>query len=222
MICQLFSSLECGDYYCSLRTDRPCAFQSCRGIEGFVSILLRLFFTFLKIGAFAFGGGYAVLPLITQYVVEENGWLTVSELTDLVSLSQMTPGPIAINSATFIGTKVAGLPGAVVATLGNVLPQLILMMALGYLLFSRSGELKPLEKILKGLKPAIVGLVAIATIQMMQSSLFAEGSSLQWSLLGVIGLAVGLIGYGSRKLDVIQLVVIAAVLGVGFHAVGIG
>ncbi|MCI6156535.1 chromate transporter [Peptoniphilaceae bacterium SGI.137] len=187
-----------------------------------MSILLRLFFTFLKIGAFAFGGGYAVLPLITQYVVEENGWLTVSELTDLVSLSQMTPGPIAINSATFIGTKVAGLPGAVVATLGNVLPQLILMMALGYLLFSRSGELKPLEKILKGLKPAIVGLVAIATIQMMQSSLFAEGSPLQWSLLGVIGLVVGLIGYGSRKLDVIQLVVIAAVLGAGFHAVGIG
>lgn len=187
-------------------------------------VLATLFTTFLKIGAFAFGGGYAVLPLITSYVVQEKGWLTVPQLTDLISLSQMTPGPIAINSATFIGTKVAGLPGALVATAGNVLPQFVLMMILGYFLFRSGKELPWLKKILKGLKPAIVGLVAIATLQMLQSSLFTNG---EWdvqavALLGVIGLVIGLIGYGSRKLDVIQLVVVAAVVGVALHAFGIG
>ena len=91
-------------------------------------LLLELFLVFVQIGAFAFGGGYAVLPLIQKFVVEDRGWLSTAEMTDLVSLSQMTPGPIAINSATFVGTKLAGIPGAVVATMGNVLPQLILMI----------------------------------------------------------------------------------------------
>ena len=93
-------------------------------------VLLELYWVFLQIGAFAFGGGYAVLPLIQKFVVEDRGWMNLKEMTDLVSISQMTPGPIAINSATFVGTKVAGLPGAVVATLGNVTPQFILMTIL--------------------------------------------------------------------------------------------
>ena len=85
-------------------------------------IYLRLFLSFLQIGAFSFGGGYAALPLIRHQVVEANGWLQLSEFTDLITISQMTPGPIAVNSATFVGLKVAGIPGAVVCTLGCVLP----------------------------------------------------------------------------------------------------
>ena len=101
-----------------------------------INKLLLLYITFLKIGAFAFGGGYAVLPLIQRYVVNDMKWLTIKELTDLVSLSQITPGPIGINSATFIGTKVASVPGAIVATIAEVTPSCILMLLLGYFLFS--------------------------------------------------------------------------------------
>ena len=81
-----------------------------------------IFFCFLKIGAFSFGGGYAALPLIQGEVVGNYGWLSMREFTDLVTISQMTPGSIAVNAATFVGTRLAGLPGAVIATAGCVLP----------------------------------------------------------------------------------------------------
>ena len=177
--------------------------------------LALLYLTFLKIGAFAFGGGYAVLPLIAQYVVQEQGWLTTKGLTDLVSLSQMTPGPIAINSATFIGTKVAGIPGAIIATLGNVTPQFILMMILGYFLFSRHQEMPWLDRILKGLKPAIVSLVGLAALDMVTASLFTDGvwSLSSLSLAGVIGFAIGFVFYARKRLGVIGIVLVSAMTG---------
>lgn len=183
-------------------------------------VLFDLFFTFLKIGAFAFGGGYAVLPFIEQYVVNDKAWLTIQELTDLVSLSQMTPGPIAINSATFIGTKVAGIPGALAATAGNVLPQLTLMMILGYFLFG-GRKLKFLDAILVGLKPAIVGLIAIAALSMFTSSLFI-GKAWDFSaisLLGAAGFVLGFFFYRKKKLSVIQIVVLAAAVGLVWHGI---
>ena len=90
-------------------------------------IYLQLFLSFLQIGAFSFGGGYAALPLIRHQVVEANGWLQLSEFTDLITISQMTPGPIAVNSATFVGIRIAGIPGALVATLGCILPSCLLL-----------------------------------------------------------------------------------------------
>ena len=85
-------------------------------------ILFQLFLSFLQIGLFSFGGGYAALPLIQSQVIELHHWINMTEFTDLITISQMTPGPIAVNSATFIGLKMAGIPGAIVATLGVVLP----------------------------------------------------------------------------------------------------
>lgn len=87
-------------------------------------IYLQLFFSFLQIGAFSFGGGYAAMPLIQSQVVTLHGWLTASEFTDLITISQMTPGPIAINSATFVGTRIAGPLGALTATAGCIPPLL--------------------------------------------------------------------------------------------------
>ena len=81
-------------------------------------IYLQLFLSFLQIGLFSFGGGYAAMPLIQDQVVALNHWLSMKEFTDLVTISQMTPGPIAINSATFVGIKIAGIPGAIAATMG--------------------------------------------------------------------------------------------------------
>ena len=102
-----------------------------------MKILFELYLQFLIIGATAFGGGYAVLPLINSYIVEDKGWITMAEMTDVITISNMTPGPIAINSATFVGTKIAGLPGSLAATLGVVTPSFILMSILGYFLFAR-------------------------------------------------------------------------------------
>lgn len=184
--------------------------------------MLKLYLIFLQIGAFAFGGGYAVLPLIERYVIIQQHWLNYKEMTDLISLSQMTPGPIAINSATFIGTKVAGIPGAIVATLGNVTPQFILMMALGYFLFS-GRKLRFLDRILKGLKPAIVGLIAIATLSMMESSLFNKGawSLTDWSILGVVGFVIGFYFYRGKKLSLIQLIMVSALTGFLLHGISL-
>ena len=185
--------------------------------------LWTLYLVFLQIGAFAFGGGYAVLPLISQYVVQDRGWLTTAGLTDLVSLSQMTPGPIAINAATFIGTKVAGLPGAIVATLGNVTPQFLLMMVLGYFLFTRHQEMPWLERILKGLKPAIVSLVGIATIDMMRVSLFiGEGGQISALRIGgVVGFAIGFLLYRKKRFGVIGIVLGSAVSGVMLYSMAV-
>lgn len=124
--------------------------------------------------AFSFGGGYAALPLIRHQVVEANGWLQLSEFTDLITISQMTPGPIAVNSATFVGLKVAGIPGAVVCTLGCVLPSCILVSLIAKLYLKyRSMDL--LQGVLKGLRPAVVALIASAGVDIMVSALNIGG-----------------------------------------------
>lgn len=177
-------------------------------------VLLELYWVFLQIGAFAFGGGYAVLPLIQKFVVEDRGWMNLKEMTDLVSISQMTPGPIAINSATFVGTKVAGLPGAVVATLGNVTPQFILMTILAYFIF-RDKKIGFLDKMLKGLKPGIVGLIAIAALSMMSSALFDGDVALaNISVLAVLTFIIGFALKLTRRFDLIVIIIIGAVAGI--------
>lgn len=94
---------------------------------------IELFFAFLKIGAFSFGGGYAAMPLIQAQVIDRYGWLSTRDFTDLVTISQMTPGPIAVNAASFVGNLVGGIPGAVFATLGVILPSCIFVTVLAYL-----------------------------------------------------------------------------------------
>ena len=96
-------------------------------------ICLELFWCFLKVGLFSFGGGYASMPLIQEQVVSSHGWLSMGEFTDLVTISQMTPGPIAINSATFVGIKIAGIPGALAATTGCILPACVIVMLIAKL-----------------------------------------------------------------------------------------
>ncbi len=176
-------------------------------------ILLELFLTFVKIGLFAFGGGYAALPLIQQFVVVDKGWLSMVEMIDLVSISQMTPGPIAINSATFVGTKVAGISGAIVATLGNVTPQFILMMVLSYFIF-RDKKIGFLDKMIKGLKPGIVGLIAVAALSMIVSSLFKNSvvSFISIEPLAIVCFVIAFYLFRVKKMDIILLIIVGAVL----------
>ena len=96
-------------------------------------IYLQLFFSFLQIGALSFGGGYAAMPLIQEQVVTMHGWISMETFSDLVTIAEMTPGPIAVNSATFVGTRIAGPGGAVVATLGCILPSCIIVTLLAYI-----------------------------------------------------------------------------------------
>ena len=175
-----------------------------------MSVLIKLYLIFTQIGLFAFGGGYAVLPLIQRYVVEQEGWLTILEMTDVVSISQMTPGPIAINSATFVGTKVGGLLGAIVATLGNITPQFIIMMIFSYFILGNR-EIPFINNILKGLRPGIIGLIAIAAITLFQSSIFPEGS---FSLVAAIAFIVGFGLKAFKDMDLIVLIPIGAALGI--------
>lgn len=99
-----------------------------------ISLLWRIFFTFFKIGAFTFGGGYAMVPLIQREASEKNGWVTDEDILDIVAIAESTPGPIAINSATFVGYRACGVLGSVCATLGTVLPSFIIILALSGIL----------------------------------------------------------------------------------------
>lgn len=156
-------------------------------------IWLELFISFFQIGLFSIGGGYAALPLIQNQVVTGHGWLTVTEFADVVTLSQMTPGPIALNAATFVGTRIAGLPGALIATAGVVTPSVIIVLALAavYVKFKGHGVL---EGILGGLRPAVVGLIASAALGLILLALYGEAGfslSLQALDLKALGLLVG-------------------------------
>lgn len=138
-------------------------------------IYLELFLSFLQIGAFSFGGGYAAMPLIQHQVVELHGWLSLGEFTDLVTISQMTPGPIAINSATFVGTKIAGMGGAVVATLGCILPSCILVTLIAWV-YLKYRSMRLLQGVLKTLRPAVVAMIAAAGMLIIVSAFFGEGN----------------------------------------------
>ena len=175
-------------------------------------MLFELYFSFVKIGLFSFGGGYASLPLIQQYIVEEQGWITMKEFTDLVSISQMTPGPIAINSATFVGTKLLGFPGAVIATLGVVTPQAVLMLVFGYFLFSKKKKFQALEDFITTAKPAVVGLIGIAAISMIKDSIFVHGFLERPEIIPCITFGIGLILY-MKKVDLLKLIGVGAFFG---------
>lgn len=133
-------------------------------------IYLQLFLAFLKVGAFSFGGGYAALPLIRGEVVGRYAWLTRSQFMDLVTISQMTPGPIAINSATFVGMQIAGPVGAVAATLGCILPSCVLVTILAGLYY-KYHDMKLMTGILETLRPAVIALIAAAGVDIFLTAI---------------------------------------------------
>ena len=124
-------------------------------------IYLRLFISFLYIGLFTIGGGYAALPLIQEQTTVLNSWLTLREFSDLITISEITPGPIAINSATFVGMKVAGFGGAVCATLGFMIPPFVIV-SLFYMLYNKYRSLAVVQGAMGALRPAVVALIASA------------------------------------------------------------
>ncbi len=140
-----------------------------------MNILIELFLSFCQIGLFSIGGGMAAIPLIQNEVVEVHKWLTISEFSDLVTIAEMTPGPIAINAASFVGTKMYGALGAVVATLGSITPSIIIVSILAFVYF-KFKNLKIMTGILESLKPAIVALIAGAGLTILKHALFIDNN----------------------------------------------
>ena len=141
-----------------------------------VVLFLLLFYTFFKIGLFGFGGGYAMLSMIQGEVVTKYQWLTTSQFTDIVAISQMTPGPIAVNSATFVGIRIAGVGGAVIATLGCILPSCLIVSLLAFVYY-RYKQLSALQSVLASLRPAVAALIASAGLSILNLVAFDGGSA---------------------------------------------
>ncbi|ANX01786.1 MULTISPECIES: chromate transporter [Bacillota] len=136
-------------------------------------ILLKLFWSFFQIGMFSIGGGMAAMPLIQNQVVNLHHWLTLTEFTDLITIAEMTPGPIAINSATFVGIRIAGIPGAIVATIGCIFPSCVIVSLLAWIYF-KFKELTVVQGILSGLRPTIVALIASAGLSIFILAVWGE------------------------------------------------
>ena len=136
-------------------------------------IYLELFLSFFQIGLFSVGGGYAAIPLIQNQVVDIHHWLTMSQFADITTIAEMTPGPIAINSATFVGTQIAGLPGAIIATIGCVFPSCVIVLTLAYLYYRFRG-LNMVKGILTGFRAGVIAMIASAGISLFIMALYGQ------------------------------------------------
>ena len=172
--------------------------------------LLQLFLSYLKIGFFGFGGGYAMLSLIHSEVVVSHQWLTNSEFSDIVAISQMTPGPIAINSATYIGYEVAGFWGSMVATIAVSLPALSIMLLLT-IFFLRLRDNRYVKGVVAGMRPVVIGMIASAALLLIFPT-SSEGASFidGWSWAIFVATLVA----SARKINPILLIVISGVVGI--------
>ena len=150
-------------------------------------LYLQLFISFFKIGLFGFGGGYAILSLIQNEVVERYGWMTAQEFTDMVAISQMTPGPIGINAATYVGYTTTGSAlGSLLTTFAIILPSLIIMLSLCRIYFRFKDNIY-VQGVLQGLKYVVVGLIAAAALLLMTPDNFIDHWSLLLFLLVIAG-----------------------------------
>ena len=173
-----------------------------------MQILLDLFISFFKIGAFSFGGGYAMLPLIEEEVIQVHAWITTTEFIDVLAIAEMTPGPIAVNSATFLGYKVAGVLGSTVATFGVILPSFLVMSLIFHFVFKFKNS-KYVDWVFKGIRPVVLGLIAAAAISVGRSTFVDIPSVIIAVFLFYI--------VAFRKFNPISAIVVAGILGVVFY-----
>ena len=189
-------------------------------------IFLELFYTFLKIGMFSFGGGYGMLSVIQGEVVSRHAWLTASEFTDIVAVSQMTPGPIGINSATYVGytavlnatgNEVLAVVGSLVASFAVMLPSIVLMLIVSRYLIKYSRH-RNVEAVFKGLRLAVVGLIASAALLLMTEENF--GSPTETSLQFGVSVALFVAAFVAMKffkISPILILILAGIFGGVFY-----
>ena len=172
-----------------------------------MTLYLQLFLSFFQIGLFSIGGGYVAMPLIQSQTVDIHGWLTQAQFADLITIAEMTPGPISINAATFIGIKIAGIPGALIATFGNVLPSFIIMLIFAKL-YERFREQTIIRNVLTSVRPIVVAAILTAGLILLE---FALESFKQPNIFAIIVFLMAYILINSKKVPMGPV----AVLGIG-------
>lgn len=187
-----------------------------------ILLYLKLFWTFFQIGLFGFGGGYAMISMIQGEVVARHHWMTNGEFTDIVAISQSTPGPIGINSATYVGytslinagyAPVWGALGSLIATFAVVLPSLILMLAISRF-FMKYKNHPAVEQTFMGLRPAVIGLLAAASLLLMNAENFSTPGQNPWQFFISVGLFLfAFIGQQVYKMNPILLLVLCGLSG---------
>ncbi|MDO5293564.1 MAG: chromate transporter [bacterium] len=165
----------------------------------------KLFITFLKIGAFTFGGGYAMIPLIRTEVVDKNKWLSNEDIVDIIAVAESTPGPLAINSATFVGCQTAGAKGAAVATIGVVLPSFIIILVLAHFL-RQFEELKAIQYAFWGIRIGVLTLIINALLTMAKE---CPKNILSYTIAGFAFILVAILG-----VNVIIVLILCALIGI--------
>lgn len=190
-------------------------------------IFFDLFWTFSKIGIFNFGGGYAMLSLIQNEVVQHHGWMTSSEFTDIIGISQMTPGPIGINAATYVGytavvkagySPLVGILGSAIATISVLWLPFILMLLISRLLIKNKEH--PLVKtIFQGLRPVIIGLIASAALMLMNRDNFSSPKEDLWAFIfSCLIFAGSFIAVAKYKVNVFLVLISSGILGYGIYS----
>lgn len=182
-------------------------------------LLLKLFYTFFKIGLFGFGGGYAMISMIQGEVVTRYGWLSSSDFTDIIAISQITPGPIGINSATYVGytamvnagySHSIGILGSTIATLSVVLPSFILMVFISRF-FLKYQRHPAVENVFRGLRPGVVGLLAAAALVLMNGENF--GTDTYQIVVSILLFLAAFVASHRYKINPILLIICSGVLG---------
>ena len=186
-------------------------------------IYVELFWSFFQIGLFSIGGGYAAMPLIQHQVVEVHPWLTMAEFSDIITISQMTPGPISINSATFVGIQIAGIPGAIVATFGCVLPSCMIVLMLAYTYY-RFRRFRMVKNVLLQLRAAVVSMIAFAGLTILFLAFWhqetmpsmADFGKTDWIAVFIFGAALFVLRTW-RKVDPIHVMVATGAAGIALY-----
>ena len=182
-----------------------------------MKLLLDIVLTFMQIGILSFGGGYVAIPLVEHQVVEVKGWMSLSEFADVLAIDELTPGPIAVNVATFVGQRMAGVAGSIAATLGCILPSIILSLILlhFYRKYRQSGFIRAIMACLQAM---VVALIASTALRMVMNALFKSGSLTvpltQIDITALIIFAVFLFVKRKWKLDPLKIVIGSGLAGI--------
>lgn len=179
-------------------------------------ILLKLFFAFIQVGLFSVGGGYAAIPLIQEQIVDIYGMMTLEEFSDLITVAEMTPGPISINSATFVGMRVAGIPGVIICSVGCIIPSFCICLTLAHFYY-KYRSVKGVQVVLSAMRPAVVALIASAGASILMLALFqSEIQNLvveNFRIVEFVIFAVALFLLRKFKMNAITIILGSGVVG---------
>lgn len=184
-------------------------------------LLFKLFFAFIQVGMFSVGGGYAAIPLIQDQIVNIYGMMTLEEFSDLITVAEMTPGPISINSATFVGMRIAGIPGVLLCSIGCIIPSFFICLILAHFYY-KYRTVSGVQVVLGAMRPAVVALIASAGASILLLGLFQAElqevvlSNIRWVELGIFAAALYILR--KYKASAIAIILGSGVVGTAIYA----